>query len=103
MSTIRCPGTSIQIGNFGAGKVNDCDLESCDDRYQHNYLTIYECEKACINRVDCISYTWAPCNGDISHPDKSVCSLYNDNDGMYDIKRKLVDQNVVGMMDQQQQ
>jgi hypothetical protein len=71
-----CPKGTTQIGVLNAD-IGGCGLQSCDERYQDNYQNIQDCADACANREDCLSFTWAPMDGDKNHPGKTVCTLYN--------------------------
>eukprot|EP01084_Bolivina_argentea_P242663 407023_1 len=73
--TITCPPGTKQIGEFGAD-IRGCGLEACEDRYQGDYPTIASCKSECEERTDCRTFTWAPMDSDVNHPDKSVCTLY---------------------------
>eukprot|EP01084_Bolivina_argentea_P161915 281799_1 len=76
MSTLSCPKHSTQIGVLNAD-IPGCGLEECSARYQDNYGTIQDCQTGCNNNANCLSYSWAPLNGDMDHKNKTVCTLYD--------------------------
>lgn len=73
---LECPAGSDQIGELNAD-IEGCGLLECDDRYQDDYATMQDCLDACVAHDDCVSFTWAPMNGDQNHPGHTVCTLYD--------------------------
>ena len=73
---MECPAETEQIGGLNAD-IGGCGLEGCNARYQDNYADIDECKAGCDDDARCVSFSWAPLNGDRNHQGKTVCTLYN--------------------------
>ena len=76
VDSISCPVGTVQIGKEGSD-IFGCGLEECDARYRENYKSIDYCDNACRNNTNCTSFSWAPNGADHSHPQTSVCTLYD--------------------------
>lgn len=69
-----CPAGWDQQGEAGAD-IGGCGLQSCDERY--GLATEAACAARCDSNSACVSFTFAPMNGDRNHPGVTACTLYN--------------------------
>merc|ERR1719385_504511 len=73
-TALSCPSGSTETGD-NLNDIGGCGLTGCDARY--SYSSAEQCRDACNGRSDCVSFTWAPMNGDKNHQGVTTCSLYN--------------------------
>jgi len=71
---LSCPSGSTETGD-NLNDIGGCGLTGCDARY--SYSSAEQCRDACNGRSDCVSFTWAPMNGDKNHQGVTTCTLYN--------------------------
>ena len=71
---LECPAGSTEVDS-DLNDIGGCGLTGCDARY--TYSTAEQCLAACGARSDCVSFTWAPMDGDKNHQGVTTCTLYN--------------------------
>ena len=70
---VGCPDGWEQVGAVGAD-IGGCGMDSCSARYGKTKIS--ECAASCKSDGRCLSFTWAPLNGDKNHEGKRVCTRY---------------------------
>jgi len=75
----ECPTGFQEIGSLGSD-IAGFGLENCNDRYGEQANSPNDCANHCSKHAECRSFTWAPMDGDINHPGKKVCTIYDNAD-----------------------
>ena len=73
-NSLTCPQGTSQVGNINAD-IDGCGMEACNARY--STANIVDCRDKCYATNNCLSFSWAPTNGDRNHQGVSVCTLYD--------------------------
>lgn len=72
-----CPPGWEQVNKIGAD-VPGCGLEGCNARYGSQAFSPAACAEHCLKANSlCYGFTWAPLDGDKSHPGRRVCTIYS--------------------------
>lgn len=73
----QCPEGWEQVGDFGAD-IGGCGLDGCFSR--GGYASMQECADHCGQIETCMSFGWAPMNGDQNFPGQTTCTIYDSDE-----------------------
>lgn len=72
-----CPSGWEQLGLVGAD-IGGCGLQDCSERY--GLTSEAQCAERCDSNSQCVSFSYAPMNGDRNHPGVTACTIYSSSE-----------------------